>query len=207
MDPGNPSGAGPSGVGSGPRPLSAGGPVNQVLRRRILRYQRRPGGPYTLYSPFGRMNRSCECRHSYGYPDEVVLAVDDEQRRLGKANDRLLRQLEEARGVAHGQALRIRELEQGLKDEEERTDAFRRQLHDTHRHLFSMKGQLRERVRELCWTVRSYWMWPQRHRHELSVRSRWMRLTPWALLGIGPLGEAFSVAFVLSFDYLADYFC
>ncbi|XP_071916246.1 uncharacterized protein [Coffea arabica] len=87
----------PSGSGPGSRPPSAGGPMNQVLRRRVLRFQRRPGGPYTLYSTFGRQNRPCECRHTFGYPDEVVLAVDDERRRLGKAADRLARQLEEAR--------------------------------------------------------------------------------------------------------------
>ena len=107
-----------------------------------------PGEPYTLYSPFGWMpHRLCECRFTYGYPEEVVLAVDDERRRLGKAVDRLTIQLEEARGVTHGQAIHLREMEQSIRDEEEMTDSFRRQLHDTHLHLFAMKRQLRERVR------------------------------------------------------------
>ena len=118
------------------------------MRRRVIRYQRRPGEPHTSYSPFGWMpHRSCECRHTYGYPDEVVLAVDDERRYLGKVADRLVRQLEEAREIGHGQAMRIRDLEQGVRVEVERTDALRRQLHDTHQHLFAMKRQLRERAR------------------------------------------------------------
>nr|XP_027122238.1 uncharacterized protein LOC113739200 [Coffea arabica] len=94
-------------------------------------------------------HRPCECRFTYGYPDEVVLAVDDERRRLGKAVDRLTRQLEEARGVTHGQAIHLREMEQSLRDEEERTDSFRRQLHNMHLHLLAMKRQLRERVRDV----------------------------------------------------------
>ncbi|XP_027184206.1 carboxyl-terminal-processing peptidase 1, chloroplastic-like [Coffea eugenioides] len=92
-------------------------------------------------------HRSCECRHTYGYPDEVVLAVDDERRYLGKAVDRLVRQLEEAREISHGQARSIRDLEQSLRVEVERTDTLHRQLHDTHQHLFTLKGQLRERAR------------------------------------------------------------
>ena len=122
--------------------------MNQVTRRRVIRYLRRPGEPYALYSPFGRMShRPCECHLTYGYPDEVVLVVDDKRCHLGKAVDRLNRQLEEDRGVNHGQAIHLREMEQSLRDEEERTDFFRRQLHDTHLHLCAMKRQLRERVR------------------------------------------------------------
>ena len=49
--------------------------------------------------------------------------------------------------MAHGQARHIREMEQSLREEGERTDAFHRQLHDTHQHLFAIKGQLRERAR------------------------------------------------------------
>ena len=152
MDWGNSSGTRPNKMGPGPglRPPSVWGPVNRVARRRVIRYQKKPGEPYTLYSPFGWMShRPCECRLTYGYPDEVVLAVDDERRRLGKAVDRLTRQLEEARGVTHGQAIHLRELEQSLRDEEERTDSFRRQLHDMHLHLLAMKRQLRERVRDV----------------------------------------------------------
>lgn len=101
------------------------------------------------------MDRPCECRYIFGYPEEVVLAVDDERRRLRKAADRLARQLEEVREIAHEQAMHIRDLEQGLRVEVERTDAIRRQLYDTHQHLFAMKGQLRERARVSCWTVMS----------------------------------------------------
>ncbi|XP_027157377.1 uncharacterized protein LOC113758900 [Coffea eugenioides] len=87
-------------------------------------------------------HRPCRCWYTYSYPDEVVLAVDDERRSL-------ISQLEEAREVGHGQAMRIRDLERGLRDEMQRADALRRQLQDTHQHLFAVKRQLKERVRSI----------------------------------------------------------
>ena len=62
------------------------------------------------------MNRSCEYRHTYDYLDEVVLAVDDERRRLEKVTDRLARQLEEAREFDHRQVRRIGDLELRIGD-------------------------------------------------------------------------------------------
>ena len=121
------------------RRVETGGPVNQVLRRRELRYLRRVGEPYATYSPFDRTDRTCDCRHTYGYPDEVVLALDDERCRLGRANERMRRQLEEIQSTA-------RNFEWRLREEEARTDALRRQLQDTHQYLFALKRQLRERA-------------------------------------------------------------
>ena len=71
MEAGGPSDTGGS---SGARVLvmSVGGSVNRVVRRRVLRYQRRVREPYRLYSPFSQMNRSCECRHTYGYPMRLL---------------------------------------------------------------------------------------------------------------------------------------
>ena len=136
MDPGSSRGAGPSGVGPGPRPPSVRGLENRVMRRRVIRYRKSPGEPYTSYSPFGQvLRRPCQCCYTYGYPDEVVLAVDDERRSLGVACDRLTRQQEEVREVGHGQALRIRDLERSLRD--------------THQHLLAMRRQLRERARSI----------------------------------------------------------
>ena len=114
--------------GAGVRSKSVSGPVNQVVRRQVLRYQRRIGESYMLYSPFGQKNRPCECRHTYRYPDEIVIAIDDERRRLGKAVDTLRVQLEEAREVGHGQAMCLRDLEAGLRVEEERPYTFGRQF-------------------------------------------------------------------------------
>ena len=65
----------------------------------------------------------------------VVLAVDDERRCLRKACDRLARQLEEAREIAHGQAMCVRDLERGLRD--------------AYQNLFAIKRQLRKRVRSI----------------------------------------------------------
>nr|XP_027090382.1 myosin-9-like [Coffea arabica] len=87
-------------------------------------------------------HRPCRCWYTYSYPDEVVLAVDDERRSLSS-------QLEEAREVGHEQPMRIRDLERGLRDEMQRVDALRRQLQDTHQHLFALKRQLKERVRSI----------------------------------------------------------
>nr|XP_027109315.1 uncharacterized protein LOC113729191 [Coffea arabica] len=98
-------------------------------------------------------HRPCRCWYTYSYPDEVVLAVDDERRSL-------ISQLEEAREVGHGQAMRIRDLERGLRDEMQRADALRRQLQDTHQHLFAVKSQLKERVRSIsmdCETCAPKW--------------------------------------------------
>ena len=41
------------------------------------------------------MHQLCECRHTYGYPDEIVMAIYDERHHLGKAVDTLKDQLEE----------------------------------------------------------------------------------------------------------------
>lgn len=55
-----------------------------------------------------------------------------------------MRQLEKVRGVAHGQAICLRDIEQELRDEQEQTETLGRQFHDTHQHLFVLKEQLRE---------------------------------------------------------------
>ena len=75
------------------------------------------------------------------------MAIDDERRHLGRTVDTLRAQLDEARGVSHAQAMRLRDLEMGLRAEEERTHTLGRQLEETHRHLFALKGQMRERAR------------------------------------------------------------
>ena len=125
-----------SGVGPGPRPPSGRGPDDRVLCKRAIRYRRRLGEPYTLYSPFGQVSRRpCACWYTYSYPDEVVLAMDDERYHLDQTVETLRAQLEEAREFSRWQALRVRDLE--------------RDLRDTHQHLFAMKRQLRERARSI----------------------------------------------------------
>ena len=94
MEAGGPSDIGGS-SGAKVRTTGVGGPVNWVVRRRVLRYQRRVREPYRLHSPFGQMNISCECRHTYRNPDEVVMAIDDERHRLGRVVDTLRAQLDE----------------------------------------------------------------------------------------------------------------
>ena len=61
--------------------------------------------------------------------------------------DTLRAQLDEARGVSHAQVMRLRDLQIGLRAEEERTYTLGRQFEETHRHLFVLKGQMRERAR------------------------------------------------------------
>ena len=119
-----------------PGSSSRRGPEDRPLRKRAIRYRQRLGEPYTLYSPFGQVSRRpCACWYTYGYPDEIVLALDDERYHLDRTVETLREQLEEARQFSRWQALRVRGLE--------------RDLRDTHQHLFSLKRQLRERARSI----------------------------------------------------------
>ena len=123
----------------------AHGLISRVVRRRVVRYQGRAGGPYIEFSPFGR-GRNCACRDTYAYLDTVVLSIDAERRRLGREMERLVEQLGEARAAMAGHVRALQEMEGRLRDEEERTDVLRCQLRDTHQHLFALRRQMRERA-------------------------------------------------------------
>ena len=62
----------------------------------------------------GRRIWPCDCWRIYSYPDRVVLAVDDERRRLAGANYRAQTEIQRMRGIMRMQADRIQELREDI---------------------------------------------------------------------------------------------
>ena len=112
---------------------------------RVITYQKSPGGPVQRWSP-ARKIRRCDCWKTYSYPDRVVLAVDDERKRLASANRRCQTEIERLRATLRDQGARIRELEASVLEEQQRTDAFREQAQATSGHLVRVVADIRDRT-------------------------------------------------------------
>ena len=91
------------------------------------RYQIRPGGVAVHCNP-ANCHRCCECRHTYAYPNPIVLAVVEERKALAKDNARLKPELNQLRETIKMQADRIKELEDDVIEGQERTDDLCAQL-------------------------------------------------------------------------------
>ena len=112
---------------------------------RVLTYQESPGGPVCRWSP-ERKIQHCDCWKTYSYPDRVVLAVDDERRRLGSANRRCQTEIERLQAALRVHSARIRELEASVLEKQERTNAFREQAQATTSRLVRVVGDVRDRT-------------------------------------------------------------
>ena len=87
----------------------------------VIPYQIRPRGAVVRWSPANRL-RWCECRHTYAYPNTVVLAVAEERKKMAKDNARLEAEVNQLRAANEKQAKRIKDLEYDVIKCEDRVD-------------------------------------------------------------------------------------
>ena len=73
------------------------------------------------WSPANR-HRQCQCRHTYAYPNTVVLAVMEERKALAKDNARLEVEVNQLKETIKMQADRIKEFEYDVVEGQERVD-------------------------------------------------------------------------------------
>ena len=93
----------------------------------MIRYQTRPGGARAYWSPCDRYGH-CECRHSYTYPNEIVLAVVKERKVLARDNTRLGFEAKYLKKTIEMQAEWTKELEYDVVKGRERVDDLSTQL-------------------------------------------------------------------------------
>ena len=89
---------------SGPSDRPAGERPRGILP--MIKYQIRSRGATVCWSPANHLRRY-ECRHTYAYPNTVILAVVEERKELAKDNARL-------------EAERIKELEYDVVEGQDR---------------------------------------------------------------------------------------
>ena len=87
----------------------------------MIKYRIRPRGTTICWNPANR-HRRCECRHTYTYPNMVVLAVIEEREELAKDNDRLEAEVKRVNEANETQTERIKELEYDMNEGQERID-------------------------------------------------------------------------------------
>ena len=87
----------------------------------MIKYQIRPGGATIHWSPANHFRR-CECRHTYAYPNTVVLAMVEEREALAKDNARFEAEVNQLKETIKMQVERIKELEYDVVERQERID-------------------------------------------------------------------------------------
>ena len=95
----------------------------------VIPYQIQPRGDVVRWSPANRLRR-CECRHTYAYPNTLVLAVAEERKELAKDNARLEAEVNQLRAANEKQAKRIKDLEYDVLECEDRVDDLCAQLRE-----------------------------------------------------------------------------
>ncbi|XP_027155647.1 uncharacterized protein LOC113756021 [Coffea eugenioides] len=76
----------------------------------VIPYQIRPRGAIVHWSPANRLRR-CECRHTYAYPNALVLAVAEKCKELAADKSRLESEVKQLRADNEKQVKRIKDLE------------------------------------------------------------------------------------------------
>ena len=130
---------GPSGSPTGERPRG-------VLP--TIKYQIRPRGAVVRWSPANRLRR-CECRHTYAYPNTVVLAVVEERKELAKDNARLEAEVNQLRAANEKQAERIKELEYDVIEGQDRVDDLCAQLGEARERMTKRARKVRVRAESI----------------------------------------------------------
>ncbi|XP_027114459.1 uncharacterized protein [Coffea arabica] len=124
------------------------GNEDPAMPHQVITYQEGPGGPFRRWEP-GHQIRPCDCWRTYLYPDRVVLAIDDERRRLAGANRRARIEIQRMRGIVRMQADRIQELQEDILMEQERTNAYREQLQAVNGRLTRVVREVNDRARSI----------------------------------------------------------
>ena len=114
----------------------------------MIKYQIRPGGSRVYWSPSNRYRR-CECRHIYGYPNEVVLAVVKERKELARDNARLEAEVKQLKEANKMQAEQIKELEYDNVEGQERIDDLCAQLEETQERMVTRTMKVRTRAESI----------------------------------------------------------
>ena len=119
-------------------------PVGEQPRGVLLmiKYQIRPGGAKIYWSPSNRYRR-CECRHTYAYLNEVVLAVVKER------NVRLEAEVNQLKEVNKRQADRIKEHEYDVVEGQERVDDLCAQLGEAQERMGKRARKARVRAESI----------------------------------------------------------
>ena len=113
---------------SGPSDSPVGEQPREVLP--MIKYQIRPRGAVVRWSPANR-HRRCECRHTYTYPNTVVLSLVEASEELAKDNDRRAAEVKRLKETKAMQAERIKKLEHDMNEGQERIDDLCAQLGET----------------------------------------------------------------------------
>ena len=111
----------------------------------MFKYQIRPGGATVRWSPANR-HRRCECRHTYAYPNTVILAVVEERKELAKDNARLEAEVKQLKETNKMQAEQIKKLEYDMVESQERIDDLCAQLGEAQEHMVTRAMTVRIRV-------------------------------------------------------------
>ena len=127
----------------GPSSSPAGERPRGVLP--MIKYQIRPRGATVHWSPANRL-RYCECRHTYTYPNTVVLAVVEERKELAKYNARLEAEVNQLREANKKQAERIKELEYDMDEGQDRVDDLCAQLGEERERMVKRVRKVRVRA-------------------------------------------------------------
>ena len=114
----------------------------------MFKYQIRPGGARVYWSPSNRY-RHCECRHTYTYPNEVVLVIVKERKVLAMDNSRLEVEVNQLKETVKTQADRIKELEYDVVEGQERVDNLCAQLEEAQERMVKRARKVRVRAESI----------------------------------------------------------
>ncbi|XP_071933817.1 uncharacterized protein [Coffea arabica] len=114
-------------------------------RPSMIRFRMVGGGPHLQWTP-ARWVRRCPCRKRFSYPNQVVLGVVEERRRLTHDLRVARAEREEMRATIEAQAARIQELEAWVLEERQRVGASYAQFQATDRHLIQIVEEVENRA-------------------------------------------------------------
>ena len=131
---------------SGPSDRLVGETPRGVLP--MIKYQIRPRGATVRWSPANRFRR-CECRHTYAYPNTIVLVVIEEREALAKDNARLEIEVNQLKETNKMQVEWIKELEYDVVKGQERIDDLGAQLGKAQERMVTRTMKVRTRAESI----------------------------------------------------------
>ena len=111
-------------------------------------YEDLPRGARAYWSPCDHYVH-CECRHSYTYPNEIVLAVVKERKVLARDNTRLGFEVKYLKKTIEMQAERTKELEYDVVKGRERVDDLSAQLGEAQERMVKRARKVRVRAESI----------------------------------------------------------
>ena len=111
-----------------------------------IRYREKPWGPLWQWTPVRRTMSSRDCWRTYSYPNEVVLAINDDWKWLSE-EIRVVR--EDNLGLSANvdvQTARVHELETDVLEERKKVETLREQFQEVKRQLVRVVHEVRDRI-------------------------------------------------------------